>query len=239
MIQNKASIYQAIDMARRLLEIEQMGSIMSDFIEWAWDGEKKIGSSVTFTRKECFVDIDENGVGCLEKDTLYILGIGKTGMKMEQSTADFQLFNKKLVNNNTGFAMASTASASQYLDALYGFYNNSPMKFSVHNGHIYMAGYKSGQVAIAYKGVCLDEEGYPLVNELHVEALAAFLIYMYIQREYLRGRAPKYLHDDMKLRWLELCVQARSEDEMPNPLDLRILNGIWNNMLPLADLNNF
>lgn len=238
MIQNKASIYQAIDMARRSLEIEQMGSIMSDFIEWAWDGEKKIGSSVTFTRKECFIDI-ENYTGCLPKDVLYILGIGKTGMKLEQSTADFQFFEKKLVSNGGGFALASAATATQFIDSLYGFYNNSPMKFSIHNGKIHMAGYETGQIAIAYKGVCLDEEGYPLVNELHVEALAAFLIYMYIQREYLRGRAPKYLHDDMKLRWLELCLQARSEDEMPNPIDLRILNNIWNNMLPLADLNNF
>jgi hypothetical protein len=239
MIQNKVSIYQAIDMARRGLEIEQLGPIMSTFIEWVWDGEKKIGSSVTFTRKECLIDIDENGVGCLPKDVLYILAIGKTGMKMEQSTTDFQLFEKKLVNNNSGFAMTSSASASQYLDALYGFFINSPMKFSVHNGKIYMAGYKSGQISIAYKGVCLDDEGYPLVNELHIEALAAFLIYMHTQTEYLRARAPKYLHDDMKLRWLELCLQARSEDEMPNPLDLRILNGIWNNMLPLGELNNF
>lgn len=238
MIQNKVSVRRAIHMAARTLEIEQMGPIMSDFIEWVWEGELKIGSSVTFTRKECTIDI-VNYKGCLPKDVMYILGIGKTGFQMERSTADFQMFSKNIVVNGGGYAMATQHSARQFIDSLYGFYANTPMKFSISNGFIHMSGLENGNIGISYKGVCMDEEGYPLVNELHTDALAAYLIYMHTQREYLRQRVPEHTYKNMQGRWFDLCVQARSEDEAPNPMDLRILNGLWNNMLALPDLNNF
>lgn len=238
MLQNKVSVRRAIDMARRKLDIESLGSLESDFVEWVFEGELKIGSTLTFERQECYVTI-ENHQGCLPPGFLYLLGIEYHGRRLEPSQADFQLFGKKPAVGGVNAPLAMPVDGRVFLNSLYGFFSGHSLKFSIHGNVLRMPTVKEGRVGIAYKGVCVDEEGYPLVNDLHTDALSQYLVYMHTEREYLRGRVPAHVYDRMKQRWLELCAQARSEDETPSPQDMAVLAAVWNNMLPLPSLNNF
>jgi hypothetical protein len=235
---SKVSIMRAVDMARRKLEMQQMGNHLSDFIEWAWEGEFKIGSSLTFDRKECNVQI-ENGVGCLPSDVIYINGLAYGGYNIEASTADFQKFKSGVMVQGGMGIQSAISHPDAALNHFYGFSAGTPLKFSISNGKIRMMSISNGLVAISYMGICVDEQGYPLINELHVDAVSQYIVYMQTERDYLRQRTPAHVYDRMKRRWIELCAQASAEDDMPDSLELRILAGIWNNMLPMPSLNNF
>lgn len=234
----KVSVMRAVDMARRKLELEQTSSLLSDFIEWVWEGEMKIGSTLTYERKECNVTI-QNGTGCLPWDVMYIMGIGHQGTYLEPSQADFQQFKQSVLVQGGNSLMNGHDSMRTALAQLYGFADGTGFKFSISGNRIRMMQMQDGVVALAYMGICTDEEGYPMVNDLHTDALSQYLVYMHTEREYLRGRVPAHVYDRMKDRWIELCGQAAAKDDMPNPLELRVLAAIWNNMLPLPSLNNF
>lgn len=237
MIQNKVSIRRAISAAAKKLELQQLDGVIDTFIEWAWDAEFFIGSSHTFTRKECLITM-ENGVGCMPLDVLYVLGVGSQSTQLEATQGDFQLFQQNVMAQSK-FGLLSTTSYYGLLEEYYNSFNTDATKYSIHNGKIYCSNKLLETIHIAYQGVCTDEEGLPLINESHTNAIAQYLVYQYTEREYLRERAPAHVYDRMKQRWNELCASTRAEDEMPAPMDLRILSAIWNNMLPLPSLNNF
>ena len=234
----KVSVMRAVDMARRKLELEQTGRLLSDFIEWAWEAELKIGSSLTFERKECNVSI-VNGVGCLPWDVLYLLGIGHKDAWAEPSQADFQHFKQDVLITGGAPLVTNHQAILPVVANLYSFASNTGLKFSISGNKIRMMHLENGEIAIAYMGLCLDEEGYPLVNDLHTDAISQYLVYMQTERDYLRARVPAHVYDRMKQRWHELCGQAAAADDMPNPVEMRVLAAIWNNVLPLPSLNNF
>jgi hypothetical protein len=219
-----------------MLEIEQMGVVRNDFIKWSFDAELKIGSSLTFTRKECYVDI-ENNKGCLPKDVLWVWAFASEGQQLEPSQKEVRMFGNGITGQVDEYGRADVGYFQRTVNNYYASFG--PQKFSVQNGKIHLENMVSGRVAVSYQGVCLDENGYPLVNELHVPAIEQFLVFMHSQREYLRQRMPEHIYRNMERRWKELCGQAYADDETPNPMELRALSGIWNNMLPLADLANF
>lgn len=234
----KVSVMRAVDAARRKLELEQVSSVLSDFIEWVWEGEMKIGSTLTYERKECNISL-VNGVGCLPWDVMYIMGLGHQGMNLEPSQADFQHFKQNVLLQGGNSMLNANSSVRNAVNSLYMFADNSSLKFSISGNKIRMMHLQSGEIALAYMGICTDDEGYPMVNDLHTDALSQYLVYMYTEREYLRGRAPAHVYDRMKERWIELCGQAATQDDMPNPLEMRMIAAIWNNVLPLPSLNNF
>lgn len=238
MIQKKVSVLQAIDAAVKKLGLRNFDEDRDAFIEWVWEGELKIGSTFTFERKECQIQLT-NYCGQLPSDVLYILGFKYGNRRIEPSTADFQQFGNGLTTSGVGESMATPNNAYNYLDRIYGFYANQGPKISITNGKINVNTIENGYIDIAYKGLCLDENGFPLVNDLHTDALSAYLVYMHTHKRYLQQKAPEHMLRNTERRWKELCVQARSDDDMPNPLDMRILRGIWNNLLPLPDLNHF
>lgn len=81
-------------------------------------------------------------------------------------------------------------------------------------------------VYILYKGVIVDEEGLPYLNEKEVDAVAAFCAYtdMFKKALMTRDNASLQLSQILEQKWKILCTQARIPEHMSqNDMD-EILN---------------
>ncbi len=112
-------------------------------------------------------------------------------------------------------------------------------KFTMENGYLYFNQLDNTKVGVAYWGVDLDEEGWPLINQLHEDAVTHYLMYMYKARDYYAGKLPQNVYKEMQARWFWLCGEARGDDEMPSETELRQLSNMWAQILPLRNKNFF
>lgn len=152
-------------------------------------------------------------------------------------TKSANLADKHAYELNTG-NQRTGAGHLGYRHHDYDFVPNSS-KFSIENGYIHFNAIPDDRVGIAYWGVWLDDEGWPLIKAAHEDAVAHYCMYMYKARDFYSGKLPQYVHQELKTRWFELCGQARGDDELPNSEELRYYNNLWCQLLPLPNKNFF
>lgn len=111
--------------------------------------------------------------------------------------------------------------------------------FSIDNGCINFNSLDGTKIGISYMGVDLDEEGWPLISETHEDAVTAYIMYMHLGVRFWSGNLPQYVYNEAKLRWFDLCGQARGDDELPNAEELKYLGNLWMQLVPLPSLENF
>lgn len=151
---------------------------------------------------------------------------------------DDSLANRNVNTLNTG--MNATNSSGAY--SAYGFRFNdfqAAQVYSIDNGCINFNALDGETLAIAYMGVELDEEGWPMIYHVHEDAVTHYLQYMLISRRYYNGKIPQHVFANSEGRWKELCDQARGDDEMPTPDELNYLANMWNQLMPLPNKNLF
>jgi hypothetical protein len=158
----------------------------------------------------------------------------------DNNTIRFQsnnLSELQLNNLNTGSSASGDNGVNFWGRA--GAFTSFASKFTMENGYLYFNQLDDTKVGIAYWGVDLDEEGWPLINELHEDAVTHYLMYMYKARDYYAGKLPQNVYKEMQARWFWLCGQARGDDEMPGETELRQLSNMWAQILPLRNKNFF
>ena len=88
------------------------------------------------------------------------------------------------------------------------------IKWEVQQGNIILGMPLDGQdVTIQYLGFSVDDEGFPMVMENHLEALAEFVMYKYCVRS--RFSPNKMDHTDVQMHWKEwmrLASHSRADD---------------------------
>jgi len=90
---------------------------------------------------------------------------------------------------------------------------------------------------ISYWGILVDDEGFPLVDDVHEDAVSHYLEYMYLKLRYNKGKIARAVFKDAEARWFWLCGQARADDEMPDLTEQRYIANLWNQLLPLPTKN--
>jgi len=151
---------------------------------------------------------------------------------------DESLANKNVANINTG--MLAVDRSGSY--SAYGFGFNdfqSAQVYSIDNGCINFNALDGETLAIAYMGVELDKEGWPMIYHVHEDAVTHYLQYMLVSRRYYNGKVPQHVFVNSERRWKDLCAQARGDDEMPTPDELNYLANMWNQLMPLPNKNLF
>jgi len=111
--------------------------------------------------------------------------------------------------------------------------------FSIDNGCINFNALDGVKIGISYMGIDLDEDGWPLISETHEDAVTAYIMYMHKSVEFYNGKLQQYIHNELKMRWFDLCGQARGDDELPNAEELKYLANMWMQLRPLPSLENF
>ena len=94
-----------------------------------------------------------------------------------------------------------------------------------------------GSVTIVYYAVDTDDEGYPTIAANHEDAVSAYLMYKYKARDYWNGKLQRYIYVDLERNWSRLCAQARGNDNMPSPSEMKKAAQIWNTLIPIKSNN--
>lgn len=151
--------------------------------------------------------------------------------------------SENLANKHTALLNDSFLSDAGGTDGLNGFgmQEGSPAvsKFSIDNGFVHFSGIKEGKIGIAYYGIKLDDEGWPMIFSGHVDAVTQYLMWQYDLAGARTGKISLGWLDRTERRWYTLCAQARGDDEMPDPSEMIYLANQWNQLLPLPSHNHF
>jgi len=117
--------------------------------------------------------------------------------------------------------------------------SSSVSKFSIQNGYIHFNAIENGKIGISYWGIMTDEEGWPLVDELHVDAITQYLMWQYEIANFRKGKVSGQYMQWVEQRWYTLCGQARGDSEMVDTQELKYLANMWNQFIPLPNKNKF
>jgi hypothetical protein len=153
------------------------------------------------------------------------------------------LTSKNLANSHV--AKLNTGINSQGAGGIVrGFsynYDISPTDevFSIDNGCINFNAYDDEKIGISYMGIELDENGWPMVAEIHEDAVTHYLMYMYKSIDFWNGKMNAGVYDRLERRWFDLCGQARGDDELPNSQEMIYLSNLWMQLVPLPSKENF
>jgi len=93
----------------------------------------------------------------------------------------------------------------------------------------------TSEIKIHYEAISTDDEGYPTISASHEDAVASYIMYKYKGREYYNQKLPRYIYQDLKREWSNLCAQARGKDNMPTKQQWRNIGKYWNSLQPSRD----
>ena len=138
---------------------------------------------------------------------------------------------------NTGINANSGVNGSGYGYNYDGSGNDQV--FSIDNGCINFNAYDDTKIGVSYMGIALDEDGWPLVSEVHEDAVTHYIMYMYKSRDFYNDKMSAGAFDRLEKRWFDLCGQARGDDELPNAEEMKYLSNMWMQLIPLPSPENF
>lgn len=161
----------------------------------------------------------------------------QNGNIVDPKTTSTNLANVGVAKLNTGINRQASGS-DQFLSDVFGDYLTDDV-FKIENGCVWFNTYDDDRIGISYMGVALDDEGWPLIDEVHERAVTAYLMYMYKGREFYNGKLQNYVFQELKVNWLRLCGQSRGDDELPDRVEMQYLSNMWNQLLPLFNKEYF
>jgi len=200
------------------LSQEDVALYLSEFL-------RKVGAPVAFVDKLKTIDIT-NSRGDLPKDLLYIRGsrVFCNGLVSSVDCAD------KCKDGFIALRYASDIYHSSYhcSDTLDTCDTNYDFTYSLNGGFIYTS-FNTGQIQMSYKGLLLDEDGYPMIpDDVKVlEALKYYILWQYAEPSYFRKDIPKDIFQEIKQQYYFYVGAAQNSLNMPSPDQMKTLeNGL-------------
>ena len=195
----------------RNLEIQDGSKNFYNFVEWAFDAERKIGSYKTFVKKTATINI-VNKQASLPNDFLSLIDVKKSGD----------------ASSSTYFSQSSASFPSD-VDKQNTFYlTEDTVNVSTND---------VSSLDVAYYAVDTDDEGYPTIADNHEDAVSSYLMFKYKARDYYNGKLARGIYMDMQQNWNRLCAQCRGSDNLPTPIEMKKAAAIWNTLVPVKSLN--
>jgi|TARA_R100000084_G_scaffold45782_2_gene18818 hypothetical protein len=207
----RVSVKRVVGNVIRNLDVTDASRSLYDFVEWAFEAERKIGSYKTFVKKSVTLNI-VNKQASLPFDFLKLIDIKKTGD----------------ASSSTYFSQSSASFPSD-VDKQNTFYLTEDT-INISTSDI-------SSIDIAYYAIDTDDEGFPTIADNHEDAVSAYIMFKYKSRDYFNGELPRYIYMDLKQNWSQLCAQARGNDNMPSPIEMKKAAAIWNTLVPVKSLN--
>ena len=208
---NRVSVKRVVANVIRNMDIPDASRNFSNFVEWAFEAERKIGSYKTFVKKTETLTV-ANKQAALPDDFLSLIDIKKSG---DPTSANY--------------LEQSSATFPADVDKTHTFYFTENT-INLSTGDI-------SSIDISYYAVDTDEEGYPTIADNHEDAVSAYLMYKYKARDYWNGKLQRHIYMDLYQNWSRLCGQARGNDNMPTPIEMKKAAQIWNTLVPIRSSN--
>lgn len=167
-----------------------------------------------------------------------ILQLTKTLFNLTDDTAALTKLNE-----NPGIRTTlATLIDIHTVDKQYGFNNLSKyLQYDIKPGHI-VCPMRDGKLKVAYYAVYTDDDGMPMIPDMqsYQEAIYWYVTMKMFYSEYIKGKIPQYIYNDMKNSWNFYAKQAYAEAMLPNIDGLEAIKNDWNNLMPeLSHHGNF
>ena len=245
---HKVSINRIIGNVIGNLDIKNVNNSIDDFASWAIEAENKIGATDSYKHFECEITIN-NKKASLPPNFVYLEGLKLGDSFLNVSYREFRMFGNNISSNlaNNTAANINTGVTANFRNDGLGFnFGTSDSSggtaniFSIVNGFIYVNSLSDGKkIGISYQGFDLDDDGWPMINRQHEDAVSHYLMYMYKARRFYEGKLPHIVFKELESRWLWLCGQARGDSEMPDTQEMIYLSNQHNSLLPAKPKQNF
>tara|TARA_R110002012_G_scaffold45983_3_gene121963 strand:- start:29920 stop:30579 length:660 start_codon:yes stop_codon:yes gene_type:complete len=207
----RVSVKRVVANVIRNMDISDASRNFNSFIEWAFEAERKIGSYKTFVKKTETLTV-ANKQAALPDDFLSLIDMKKAGD-----------------GTSANYLEQSSASFPGDIDKTHTFY------FTENTINLSTSDISS--IDISYYAVDTDDEGYPTIADNHEDAVSAYLMYKYKSRDYWNGKLQRHIYMDLYQNWSRLCAQARGNDNMPTPIEMKKAAQIWNTLVPIKSSN--
>lgn len=139
------------------------------------------------------------------------------------------------LNENPGIrATLATLIDNHTVDVRYGFKHlHKYLQYDVKPGYL-VCPMHCGKVKVSYYAVHTDNEGMPMIPDMqsYQEAIYWYVTMKMFYPEYLKGRIPQYIYNDMKNSWNFYSKQAYAEAMLPNVDALESIQNNWNSIYP-------
>jgi hypothetical protein len=112
----------------------------------------------------------------------------------------------------------------------YTYYINEPYLFTnVPEGTM---------LTITYKGIPVDEKGYPVLNAdpEYIEALLYYVAYKIAFREFFRGNPQGQAYESLYQRFLLKQQKIKSMQLYPSDAEMELIKRVWIRLLPQQDV---
>ena len=180
-------------------------------IEWAIEGDKKIGSYYNYVERIHVLDVDEC-TAKLPSGTECVVGVLIGDCGCDCGT----LFGSSLVANKVSNKVTSIEKGLIVIDSASEHVVVSNISYVVQNNKIvFAANYGDTKATVKTLGYELDEDGLPMINENHVEALATYIELKMMRRQRWVTGGPQFGAGEIRNKdndWQEECADARARD---------------------------
>ena len=207
----RVSIKRVVSNVIRNLDITDASRNFYHFVEWAFDAERKKGSYKTFVKKTATFNV-VNKQASMPNDFLSLIDVKKAGD----------------ASNSTYFSQSSATFPEN---------TNKSNSFYLTEDTINLSNNDCSSLDIAYYAIDTDDEGFPTIADGHEDAVSAYLMFKYKARDYYNGKLARNIYVDLQTNWQRLCAQARGNDNMPSPIEMKKAASIWNTLVPVKSLN--
>lgn len=202
------------------------------FTNWILWAERQIGSPYSYIKKHKVLTIS-NCHAELPNDAMY-LQIALMGDHGDCCQDLFDTTCSGLVQAN--LVNETYASTAGFVVVDLGNLNttDNPLAFGLvqyilqDNKIVFNANYDGQKVTIQYLGTKIDCDGFPLINENHLEALEEYCMYKFRRRRVKTG-IDVGLYRDHKNEWHRLAASAKADDLMFNDSERRMIGEMTNN----------
>lgn len=210
-IRRKISIQNAV-----VALIDNIGlsrnSMIPVFRVWAKEGEQKIGSFYQYKRKIYVLDV-ENCTAKLPCEVVSVTALllgdyGDCCTQIFESLYGYLVRTGITINPLNGFTVVDNS----------GQCSRTSVSWNIQNNMIVIAGnYNGSKITIETLAYEVDSDGWMLVNENHVDALAQYCEMKWMERAKHKKGATTIQYTGEELRrvhdeWHRKCALARGED---------------------------
>lgn len=226
MVENYTTVKSVISKVYRDLNLKDEDRLY-DMVEWIAEALEQIGAYMQYVHKTQTLEV-EGFRAALPCDFHKVVAIEHNGEALRYLSGDYDSYYHQNDSKNlrTGNYSGSSVSGN------YGYNINSAF---------INTNFEKGDIILAYIGVPVDSEGFPLVpdNVSYREALFWYILMKLFLGGYIHPNPQLFNYATAEQRWHHYCSQARGKANMPNGDMYTSIKNQWNRLKPVMNDHTF
>lgn len=232
-IRKKVSVKRAIDMAMKMLSIEERTQVIPLLTVWATWAEDAIGSYNQYEKKNFVLDV----VSCKAELPCCVTAV--LGVLIGDHGTDCSLAFDQLYGTSRAFVGVNKLLGFVVIDADWNVSSTS-QSWNIQDNKI-IGPFGCGAKKITIQALCyqVDCDDFIMINEEHIRAIAKFIEWQWMERQKHRKGEIQYQNGEINRvgeEWHRLCTNCRADDGEPSPTERAEIVAMIND--PLSGIAN-